>query len=66
MGLVAQDVIGPLPEVVFEIGPELDQGGKPRGGEAAPNMLGIAYPNIVAVLVEAVKELAAMVGEKPA
>ena len=64
VGLIAQDVISPLPEVVFDVGPELDEDGKPRGGDA-PNMLGVAYPNIVAVLIEAVKELAATVGGKP-
>jgi hypothetical protein len=57
VGLIAQDVLMPLPEVVFDVGPELGEDGKPRGGEGAPNLLGIAYPNIVAVLIEAIKEL---------
>jgi hypothetical protein len=54
VGLVAQDVIDVLPEVVFE--------GPPGGekGDAEP-MMGISYPNIVAVLVEAIKELAGQV-----
>jgi hypothetical protein len=57
VGLIAQDVLGALPEVVFEAPPD------PLGGKEAgePPMLGIAYPNIVAVLIEAVKELSARV-----
>jgi hypothetical protein len=50
VGLVAQDVRDALPEVVFETGEH----------DGAP-LLGIAYSNIVAVLIEAVKELSAKV-----
>ena len=56
VGLIAQDVAGALPEVVFEAPPD------PLGGKSdEPPMLGIAYSNIVAVLIEAVKELLARV-----
>ena len=48
VGLIAQDVQGVLPEVVFE-------------GEDEEKMLGIAYPQLVAVLINAVKELSAKV-----
>ena len=51
VGLVAQDVAPALPEVVFEI----------PANEHQESMLGIAYSNIVAVLVNAVKELSAKV-----
>jgi hypothetical protein len=61
VGLVAQDVIGPLPEVVFDTGQPQDAQGNAIDGE--PPMLGIAYPNMVAVLIEAIKELASKVAE---
>jgi hypothetical protein len=57
VGLVAQDVIGSLPEVVFETGVPGDAL-VAESGDASP-MLGISYPNIVAVLINAVKELKA-------
>jgi Chaperone of endosialidase len=56
VGLIAQDVIKPLPEVVFESPP---QPSDPR--DPANPMLGIAYSNIVAVLINAVNELSAKV-----
>lgn len=65
LGLIAQDVLVPLPEVVFDVGPEVGPDGVALNA-AAPNLLGVAYPNIVAVLIEAVKELAAVVAGKPA
>jgi hypothetical protein len=52
MGLIAQDVAPVVPEVVYEAGPTID--------DAEP-MLGIAYGNIVAVLIEAIKELSVKV-----
>jgi len=54
VGLIAQDVQAVLPEVVFEAEAEDD-------GEE--KMLGIAYPQLVAVLINAVKELSAKVAE---
>ena len=57
VGLIAQDVAEALPEVVFETPPTE---GDPASAKDTP-MLGIAYGNIVAVLVEAVKELSARV-----
>jgi hypothetical protein len=62
VGLIAQDVLEPLPEVVFDVGQEPGEDGKPRGGPDAPNLLGVAYPNTVAVLIEAIKELANGIG----
>jgi hypothetical protein len=55
IGLIAQDVAEVLPEVVFQTGPPVDADGKALAGDP---MLGIAYPNIVAALIEAVKTLA--------
>jgi hypothetical protein len=55
VGLIAQDVQPVLPEVVFETGEAVEP-----EGDASP-MLGLAYPNIVAVLINAVKELSARV-----
>jgi hypothetical protein len=55
-------VLEPLPEVVFDVGQEPGEDGKPRGGPDAPNLLGVAYPNTVAVLIEAIKELANGIG----
>jgi hypothetical protein len=51
VGLIAQDVEGPLPEVVFPA----EEGDDP--------MLGVSYANIVGVLINAVKELSAKVAE---
>ena len=62
VGLIAQDVQSTVPEVVFEGGPQLAAGtdGKPVAQSGDP-MLGVAYGNLVAVLIEAVKELSAKV-----
>ena len=51
VGLIAQDTQGVLPEVVFQAPPS-------EGGEG---LLGVAYGSLVAVLVEAIKELSAKV-----
>jgi hypothetical protein len=59
VGLIAQDVQPVLPEVVHETGAPHDAEGKAIEGE--PPLLGVSYGNVVAVLIEAVKELAARV-----
>jgi hypothetical protein len=53
VGLIAQDVVAVLPEVVCEAGCD--------GGDDPP--LGIAYASIVPVLINAIKELSAEVRE---
>lgn len=60
VGLIAQDTQPVLPEVVFETGQPMDAEGKELPGDP---ILGVAYGNIVAVLIEAVKELSAKVDE---
>jgi Chaperone of endosialidase len=52
IGLIADDVADILPEVVHETGIETEDG---------KNALGIDYPKLTAVLIEAVKELTARV-----
>ena len=59
VGLIAQDVEPHLPEVVFESGQPFGPEG--RAIEDAAPLLGVAYGNVVAVLIEAVKTLAARV-----
>lgn len=61
VGLIAQDVAPALPEVVFETGQPLDDEGKEIFAKGVDPMLGISYGNIVAVLINAVKELSAKV-----
>jgi hypothetical protein len=59
IGLIAQEARAVLPEVVFETASGDEQLAAlniPR--EAADPLLGVAYGNVVAVLVEAIKELA--------
>lgn len=60
VGLIAQDVQIALPEVVYErtLGPDEGPTRRIMGGDTS---LGISYPNIVAVLIEAVKTLSARV-----
>lgn len=61
VGLIAQEVAPALPEVVFETGQPIDDQGKAI--ENVAPLLGISYANIVAVLINAVKELTARVQE---
>ena len=56
VGLIAQDTQDVLPEVVFQAPPVTNE-----DGETTEGLLGVAYGSLVAVLVEAVKELAAKV-----
>jgi hypothetical protein len=58
VGLIAQDVLDAIPEIVFETPAQKDQA-KQLGVDEGEPILGIAYGNLVAVLVEAVKELSA-------
>jgi hypothetical protein len=64
VGLIAQDVEETLPEVVFASGAHGDAARKLRVRDGEP-ILGVAYPNIVAVLIEAIKELAAKIEVTP-
>lgn len=59
IGLIAQDVQAVLPEVVHETNRPRDSEGKEIASEAP--LLGISYTDIIAVLVEAIKELSAKV-----
>lgn len=58
IGLIAQEVQAVVPELVFEnpVGPEQADW---LGMKPGDPLLGIAYGNLVAVLIEAVKELSA-------
>ena len=56
VGLIAQDTQEVLPEVVFQAPPKTNE-----QGETTEGLLGVAYGSLVAVLVEAVKELSAKV-----
>jgi hypothetical protein len=60
VGMIAQDVQPVLPEVVFENGASPPEASRLRIKEFDP-VYGIAYANVVAVLVNAVKELTARV-----
>ena len=62
VGLIAQDVAGALPEVVFGTNATSEQA-KAYGLPEGEAILGVAYGNVVAVLIEAVKELTARVAE---
>lgn len=62
VGLIAQDTAAPLPEVVFETADAATQQASQFGlKEGDGPLLGVAYGNCVAVLIEAVKTLAARV-----
>ena len=56
VGLIAQDTQEALPEVVFQSPPSTN-----AEGEQTEGLLGVAYGSCVAVLINAVKELAAKV-----
>jgi hypothetical protein len=54
VGLIAQDVLSVLPEVVSETSIEV-----PNAAEGEPNQYGISYASLVPVLINAIKELKA-------
>jgi Chaperone of endosialidase len=60
VGMIAQEVEKALPEVVFATGAEAHDASRLRVKEGDP-MYGVAYASVVAVLVNAVKELTARV-----
>ena len=57
IGLIAQDVLPVVPEVVHPSPAPLDHKGKPRDDMHIKPYLGISYPQLTALLIEAVKTL---------